>query len=256
MTTLAQSLNWCGTSMSTETRRIVVSGINVDVVRKPIKNLHLGVYPPAGRVRVAAPPAVSDDAVRLAVIGKLGWIRRQRAKYAAQPRQSEREMVSGESHYFLGQRYRLRVIPDDGAARVTVRNRGTLELRIRPETDAAARERVLHRWYRERLRELSAPLVAKWQTILGVEAAQVRIKKMKTKWGSCNVSPRRIWLNLELAKKPALCLEYVVVHELVHLIERNHTDRFVSLLDKHLPNWRQHRQALNDGPLAHDGWNY
>ncbi len=242
--------------MATETRRIVVGGIAVDVVRKPIKNLHLGVYPPAGRVRVAVPPTVSDDAVRLAVIGKLGWIKRQRANFAAQPRQSEREMVSGESHYFLGRRYRLRVIPSEGAARVVLRNRTTLELHIRPETDAARRERALHRWYRERLRDLAMPLVRKWEAILGVRAAGVGIKKMKTKWGTCTIEARRIWLNLELAKKPPMCLEYLIVHELAHLIERNHTDRFVALMDRHLPNWRQHRQELNAAPLAHDSWGY
>lgn len=242
--------------MATETRRIVVGGIAVDVVRKPIKNLHLGVYPPAGRVRVAVPPTVSDDAVRLAVIGKLGWIKRQRANFAAQPRQSEREMVSGESHYFLGRRYRLRVIPSEGAARVVLRNRTTLELHIRPETDAAGRERALHRWYRERLRDLAMPLVRKWEAILGVQAAGVGIKKMKTKWGTCTIEARRIWLNLELAKKPPMCLEYLIVHELAHLIERNHTDRFVALMDRHLPNWRQHRQELNAAPLAHDSWGY
>lgn len=242
--------------MATETRRIVVSGIDVEVVRKPIKNLHLGVYPPAGRVRVAVPPTVSDDAVRLAVIGKLGWIKRQREKFAAQPRQSEREMVSGESHYFLGRRYRLRVIPSDGAARVVLRNRSTLELHVHQDINAAARERVLQRWYRERLRELATPLVRKWEAILDVQAADVGIKKMKTRWGTCTVEARRIWLNLELVKKPPRCVEYLIVHELAHLIERHHDDRFVALMDRHLPNWRQHRQELNAAPLAHDSWSY
>jgi predicted metal-dependent hydrolase len=239
-----------------ETKRLIVSGIDVEVVRKPIKNLHLGVYPPAGRVRVAAPPTVSDDAVRLAVIGKLGWIRRQREKFVAQPRQSEREMVSGESHYFLGRRYRLRVIPHDGAGTVVIRNRAILEMHARAELDAAGRERLLHRWYRERLRELAQPLVAKWEVIRSVKAAGVGIKKMKTKWGTCTVEARRIWLNLELAKKPPLCLEYLIVHELSHLIERHHNDRFISLMDRHLPNWRQHRQELNAAPLAHENWGY
>ena len=235
---------------------MVVSGIAVDIVRKQIKNLHLGVYPPAGRVRVAAPLAVSDDAVRLAVIGKLGWIKRQREKFATQPRQSEREMVSGESHYFLGRRYRLRVIPNDGHARVAICNRGALELYTHPDTDAAGREKALHRWYRDQLRELALPLMTKWEAVLGVKASGLGIKKMKTKWGTCTVEVRRIWLNLELAKKPLRCLEYLIVHELIHLIERHHNDRFVNLMSLHLPNWRQHRQELNKAPLAHESWSY
>lgn len=242
--------------MNTEADLITVSGVDVHVVRKAIKNLHLGVYPPNGRVRLAAPLAVSDDAVRLAVVGKLGWIRKQQAKFAAQPRQQEREMVSGESHYFLGKRYRLRVVKRDGPGRVQLRNRTTLELHVRSESGAKDRERVLQCWYRERLREIVPPVLEKWETILGVEAAEWGIKKMKTKWGACNAEARRIWLNLELAKKPVHCLEYLVVHELTHLIEQHHNDRFISLMDRHLPNWRLHRRELNSAPLGHDSWTY
>ncbi len=242
--------------MSTESTEIRVSGLAVRIVRKDIKNLHLGVYPPIGRVRVAAPLSVSDDAVRLAVIGKLGWIKKQRAKFAAQARQTDREMVSGESHYFLGQRYRLRVVQRDGPSRVVLRNRSTLELQIRSECEAKERERVLRRWYRERMRELVPPLLAKWEMNLGVRAGAVGIKKMKTKWGACSLDARRIWLNLELVKKPVQCLEYLIVHELAHLIERHHNDRFVLLMDRHLPNWRLHRQELNSAPLGHESWSY
>ena len=242
--------------MNTERHEIRVSGLSVEIVRKAIKNLHLGVYPPNGRVRVAAPIAVSDDAVRLAVIGKLGWIKRQQAKFAVQPRQTKREMVSGESHYFLGRRYRLRVIEHDGPGRVVLRNRVTLELHVPRKSGAQGRERVLQRWYRERLRELVPSLLLKWEAILGVQAASWGIKRMKTKWGGCTVGARRIWLNLELAKKPVQCLEYLIVHELAHLIERHHNDRFVSLMDRHLPHWRLHRQELNSAPLGHDSWSY
>ena len=159
---------------------------------------------------------VSDDAVRLAVIGKLGWIKRQRAQVRRdQPRQSQREMVSGESHYFLGRRYRLRVVEHEGPGRVVLRTRTHARTaRARRNRCAAHASRVLQRWYRERLRELVPPLLAKWEAILGVQAADWGIKKMKTKWGTCNVEARRIWLNLELAKKPARCLEYIIVHEL------------------------------------------
>jgi predicted metal-dependent hydrolase len=202
------------------------------------------------------PLTVTDEAVRLAVVGKLGWIKRQRAKFKAQPRQSAREMVSGESHFFLGTRYRLRVIQQDGAPGVVLRNRSSMELHVRPGTSAEQRERVLHRWYRHQLKELIPPILEKWQAALGIQVADWRIKKMKTKWGTCSVEARRIWLNLELAKKPVQCLEYVVVHELVHLIERHHNDRFVSIMDKHLPQWRLHKQELNAAPLAQEAWDY
>jgi predicted metal-dependent hydrolase len=199
---------------------------------------------------------VSNEAVRLAVIGKLGWIKRQRSKFEGQTRQSRREMVSGESQYFLGRRYRLRVIEQKGAGRVVVKNRRTFELHVRPRSGQENREQVLQRWYRERLRELIPPLLTKWEMILGVQPAAWGIKRMKTKWGACNVKAQRIWLNLELAKKPVQCLEYIVVHELMHLIERHHNDRFISLMDRHLPHWRLHRQELNSAPLAHDTWSY
>ncbi len=242
--------------MSTESHQITIHGLAVSVVRKSIKNLHLGVYPPHGRVRVAVPLRVSDEAVRLAVIGKLRWIKRQRARFDAQPRQSQREMVSGESHYFLGQRYRLRVISHDGASRVLVRNKSVIELHVRPDTSAEQRERVLQRWYRQQLKELIPPLLEKWQAALSVRVTDWGVKKMKTRWGTCNAEARRIWLNLELAKKPVQCLEYIVVHELAHLIERRHNDRFIAIMEEHLPQWRLHRAELSAAPLAHETWGY
>ena len=195
--------------MTTESHHITVSGIKVEVVRKDIKNLHLGVYPPHGRVRVAAPMVISDDAVRLAVIEKLAWIKRQRAKFAEQPRQSKREMVSGESHYFLGKRYRLRVHNHDGRAKVAVRGIASLDLFAPPGTASEQREAILSRWYRGQLKELIPPLLQKWQAILSVQVAGWGIKKMKTKWGSCNTATKRVWFNLELAKKPPQCLDYI-----------------------------------------------
>jgi len=242
--------------MITDKSQIRVSGVPVEIVRKGIKNLHLGVYPPHGRVRVAAPLRVSDAAVRLAVVGKLGWIKRQRARFEAQPRQSEREMVSGESHYFLGQRYRLRVVTYEGPAKVIARNKSIIELHVRRESSAEQRERVLQRWYRQQLKELIPPLLEKWQPALGVQADEWAIKKMKTKWGACNVKVRRIWLNLELAKKPAQCLEYIIVHELLHLLERQHNDNFFALMNEYLPQWRSRRSELNAAPLAHARWSY
>jgi predicted metal-dependent hydrolase len=242
--------------MNTKKVEISVSGLAVQIVRKDIKNLHLGVYPPNGRVRVAAPLALSDDAVRLAIISRLGWIKRQRAKFEEQPRQSKREMVTGESHYFLGQRYRLHVVNHNGAPIVVVRNKSTIEIHVRQQITFEQRERLLQRWYRQQLKSLIPPLLGKWQNTLGVQVADWGVKKMKTKWGSCNTGSRRVWFNLELAKKPVQCLEYIVVHELAHLSERYHSDRFVALLEQHLPTWRTWREMLNHAPLAHENWSY
>jgi predicted metal-dependent hydrolase len=236
--------------------RITVSGLSVDVLRKDIKNLHLGVYPPHGRVRVAAPLMVSDEAVRLAVIGKLGWIKRQQAKFENQQRQSQREMVSGESHYFLGRRYRLRVHEHTSSVGVALGGQAWLDLFVRPGTTSEQREAVLHRWYRAQLKMLIPPLLEKWQQIMGVQVAYWGIKRMKTKWGTCNAAARRVWFNLELAKKPEQCIEYVVAHELTHLLERHHNERFTGLLDQYLPNWRALRDELNHSTLSHDHWSY
>ena len=233
-----------------------VGGIPVEVVRKDIKNLHVGVYPPNGRVRVAAPLYLDDDAVRLAVITRLGWIHRQQEGFARQDRQSQRELVSGESHYFEGRRYRLNVLECGGRPPVRLTNNTTMTLRVRPESDRAAREAALDRWYRRQLRVRLPALLAKWEPRIGVRVGEVRIKKMKTCWGSCNQEAGRVWLNLELAKKQPSCLEYILVHEMVHLIERRHNDRFRDLMDRHMPQWRMHRDALNRAPLAHAEWEY
>jgi predicted metal-dependent hydrolase len=242
--------------MTTSRHQIAVGGISVEIVRKNIKNLHLGVYPPDGRVRVAAPLAVNDEAVRLAVIGKLGWIRRQQARFQGQPRQSAREMVAGESHYYLGRRYRLRVVEAVGPCRVELRGKTVIHLQARPNATAEQRTAALQRWYREQMSALVPPLVEKWEAALGVQVAEWRIKRMKTKWGSCTPTARRIWLNLELVKKPPRCLEYIVVHEMVHLLERHHNERFLGLMEEYLPQWRGFRDELNAAPLAQESWDY
>ena len=242
--------------MTIESHHITVSDVDVEVVRKDIKNLHLGVYPPNGRVRVAAPLILSDEAVRLAVIEKLAWIKRQQTKFVEQPRQSQREMVNGESHYFQGQRYRLRVYEEDCPPRVALHSIAYLDLVIRLGSSAEQREAVLLRWYREQLKLLVPPLMGKWQPLFGVEVAAWGIKKMKTKWGTCNREARRIWLNLELAKKPVHCLEFILVHEMVHLLERHHNERFTALMDRFMPQWRLCRDELNQSVLGHDEWTY
>ncbi len=242
--------------MTTERHTLEVRGIPIEIVRKDIKNLHLGVYPPSGRVRVAAPLRLDDDAVRLAVISRLGWIRRQQAEFEKQPRQSEREYVGGESHYFEGRRYRLDVVEIDAAPGVLLKNRVVMQLRVRPGSDQLKRGEVLHAWYRRMLRERAAGLVEGWAPEVGVEVPDWGIRKMKTRWGTCNADAPRIWLNLELVKKPVECIEYIVVHELVHLVERHHNDRFRDRMDALIPNWRSRRALLNQTPLAHENWTY
>lgn len=228
----------------------------VDVVRKNIKNLHLAVYPPTGRVRVAVPLRVSDEAVRMAVITRLAWIKRQQAKFKGQERQSEREFVTGESHYFQGRRYRLNVVYQNGPARVVIRNKSTIDLFVREGSDTSQRERVFLAWYRRQLKALIPPLIEKWESIIGVKVAEWGVKQMKTKWGTCTIKAHRIWLNLELVKKPVQCLEYIVVHEMVHLLERHHNDRFAARMDSFMPNWREVKVILRGFPLGHEVWGY
>jgi predicted metal-dependent hydrolase len=236
--------------------QITVNGLVVDVVRKDIKNLHLAVYPPNGRIRVAAPLRVDDEAVRLAVISRLAWIKRQQSKFDGQERQSAREYVSRESHYYQGNRYLLNVVYHDAPPKVVIRNKTTLDLFVRTGSDTAQRERALLAWYRKRLKHMIPPLIAKWEAIIGVEVADWGVKQMKTRWGTCNVEARRIWLNLELVKKPVHCLEFITVHEIVHLLERHHNDRFVAYMDKFMPQWRLFRDELNRAPLGHATWDY
>ena len=242
--------------MSTDRHTITVSDLDVEVVRKEIKNLHLGVYPPAGRVRIAVPDHVNDEAVRLAIVDKLPWIHRQRRAFAEQARQSDREMVNGESHFVFGHRYRLRVIEVNAPPTVTIRGKTNLLLQVRPSSSGQKRAEILNHWYRQQLRLRLPDLIAHWEPIIGVVVANWGIKRMKTRWGTCNIGARRIWINLELAKKPPQCLEYIVVHEMVHLLERHHNDRFRQLMGGFFPQWEQARATLKQAPLGHEDWQY
>lgn len=234
--------------------QIIVNDIVIDVVRKDIKNLHLAVYPPTGRVRIATPIKVDDEAVRLFAISKLAWIKKNQAKYINQERQSERKYVSGESHYYWGQRYLLNVIQHSGYPKVVIRNKKYIDLYVRDNYTTEQRENVMTNWYRKNLKEQIPAMIEKWQKVVGVEVADWEVKKMKTKWGTCNRDAKRIWLNLELAKKPEHCVEYIIVHEMVHFLERNHTDRFVACMDKFMPAWRNHKKELNQLILKHEEW--
>ena len=235
---------------------IDIRGISVEVVRKEIKNFHISVHPPNGRVRVSAPLYFDDDTIRIAVISRLGWIRRKQEAFTKQDRQSQREFVTGESHYFAGRRYRLDVVEHDCPPKVWLPNNTKIALSVRPGSDRDTREAVVHRWYRQHLQTQLPPLLEKWEPKIGVSVNDVRIRKMKTLWGSCNVEAKRIWLNLELAKKPESCLVYILVHEMVHLLERQHNDRFHALMDRFLPQWQTSRDQLNRAPLAHENWQY
>jgi len=187
--------------------QITLGNISIDVVRKDIKNLHLGVYPPNGRVRIASPLKIDDEAVRLFAISKMAWIKKHQLKFEAQQRQSKRQFVSGESHYYKGNRYLLNVIYHNAAPKVEIRNKTYIDLYIRVGSTLEQREKVLTEWYRRQLKDQIPPLIDKWQKIIGVEVSDWGIKKMKTKWGTCTIEKRRIWLNLELAKKSKQCLD-------------------------------------------------
>lgn len=241
--------------MSTASAYLTVSGIDVDVVYKDIKNLHIGVYPPMGRVRVAAPDALDDDQVRLAVVSRLPWIKRRREELQAAQRQTMREMVTGESHYVWGSRLRLKLIERPGRAHIEV-DGDRLLLYAPVETTAEQRRQVLDRWYRDQLRRALPDLIEKWERKIRVTVPKWSVRRMKTKWGSCNRESGHIWFNVELAKKHPECLEYLVVHEMAHLLERSHGPRFTKLMDKYLPDWRTRRDQLNAAPLPDEQWTW
>lgn len=238
----------------TYTHHLHISGLSIEVVQKEIKNLYISVHPPDGRIRVSAPLHFDEDTLRMAVITRLPWIKRKQSEFRNQERQSEREFVTGETHYFAGKPYRLTLIEKDEPPTVRCLNNTRIVLTVRPGTSRAKKEAVFHQWYRQYLQTEIPPLLTKWSPKLGVTVAEVRIKRMKTLWGSCNITAKRIWLNLELAKKPHSCLRYVLVHEMVHLLEKYHNARFYRLMDTHLPQWRTYRDQLNRTALAHEHW--
>ena len=242
--------------MNISSQIITVSDIPVEIVRKNIKNIHLGVYPPEGNVRISVPSHITNENVRLAIVSRLSWIKKRQEEFKKQPRQTEREYVAGESHYFQGKRYILEVIERNGKHSFSLKNNARMLLHVSPNTTKENRALVVNNWYRQQLKKIIPDLLEKWQPIVGKEVKSWGVKKMKTKWGSCNIVDRRIWINLELAKKSPECLEYILVHELVHLHERQHNDNFRYLMDKYLPQWRQSRDTLKSEPLAYEDWSY
>lgn len=239
--------------MSTSSGYLSIRGLDIDVVYKDIKNLHIGVYPPLGRVRVAAPKRLDDDQVRLAVIRRLPWINRRREQLRAAERQSEREMITGETHYVWGRRYRLKVMERPGRTHFEVDGDRFL-LYTPSETPSERRREYLDQWYRQQLREALPDLIAEWEERLELSVPKWSIRHMKTKWGSCNRESRHIWFNVQLAQKDPRNLEYILVHEMTHYAERQHGARFTELMDARLPDWRSRREDLNAAPLRTEKW--
>ena len=237
------------------TEQIQIGDLVVDVIFKDIKNVHLSVHPPTGRVRIAAPKRMKLDTIRVYAISKLDWIKKNQAKMRAQERETPREYLERESHYVWGKRYLLKLQETDQVPSVELKHNQLL-LTVRPGSDAKKKESTLSAWYRDEVRKAAEPLIAKWEKKLQVRSAKCFVQRMKTKWGSCNPSTRSIRLNSDLAKKPRECLEYIIVHELVHLLEPSHNARFISLMDKFMPNWKHIREELNRSPLSHVEWEY
>ncbi len=224
---------------------IVVENIVVDIVKKDIRNLHLRVLPPTGRVRVTAPIRLNDKFIRLFVMSKLSWIKKHQLKFESMPPAQVYEFVTGEMHYYQGRQHELNVIYHDSASRVDLLDDSRINLYVRMGSDRTHREKILTEWYRRALKQQLQALIEKWQYVIGVEVSSWSVKKMKTRWGSCIVNSRRICFNLELAKKPLSCLEFIVVHELTHLLERYHNARFKALMDSFMPEWRVFQRELN-----------
>lgn len=236
--------------------QLSLSDLTIDVVRKNIKNMHLSVYPPTGRVRIAAPLNIDDDAVRLFAISKLAWIKKHQRNFEKQERQTPRVFDTRESHYFQGRRYLLRVSEQEAPAKVSLKTKNFLDLQIRPNATVEQRQSIINEWYRAELKQLIQPIIDKWETKMNVSVDYWQVKQMKTKWGTCNIEKKRIWINLELAKKPIRCLEYIVVHEMVHLLERHHNDKFLYYINSFLPNWKELKNELNTMPVSHGDWSY
>jgi predicted metal-dependent hydrolase len=235
--------------------QITVGEVTVDVVHKDIKNVHLSVHPPTGQVTISAPVHMNLETVRLFAIARVGWIRQQQDKLNQQDRETPREFVNRESHYVWGERYLMKVIEAEAPPAIELKH-SRMVFQIRPGTDTDKKKELLDGWYRAQVRESIQPLLATWEQRIGVKASGVSVRRMKTKWGSCNPTAKTILLNTDLAKKPRECLEYIVVHELVHLVEPTHNERFTTQMDQHMPKWRSHRQLLNSLPVRHENWGY
>ena len=234
--------------------KLKTSDLQIEIVRKDIKNIHLGVYPPDGRIRVSVPLATSDETLRIFLITKSSWIKKQKGIFSKQERQTKREYVSGESHYIFGKKYQLTVKNSEAKQEIKITKKKSIELTVKSKTTIYQKQVMFEKFYRGELEKIIPKLLEKWEKKVGVKVKEVRIKKMKTKWGTCNTKDKRIWLNLELAKQPFHCIDYLFVHELVHFKERKHSERFLQLLEKAYPKWRQSKEELNQGILSYFEW--
>jgi predicted metal-dependent hydrolase len=241
--------------MSINQESFTIGSVEIDVVRKDIKNMHLAVYPPHGRVRLAAPVNTDLEVLRLFSISKLGWLKKNIKTFQLQARETARDYVTGESHYLKGKRYLLKIVHHKGYNKIEVLG-DKIVFYTKETSTKEDRSKVFKEWYRKELKKQIPILLSKWEDIVGVSTNEWGVKQMKTKWGACNIEAKRVWLNLELAKKPTICLEYILVHELVHLLERNHNDKFIAHMDKFMPKWRLHRNELNSLPIVHNDWGY
>lgn len=232
-----------------------LADLDIEVIQKDIKNVHLSVYPPDGHVRVSVPRHMPLDTLRAFLVTKVTWIRDEQRNFRAQERREPPLYIDRESHYIWGERYLLQVVERDAPPSVEL-GRGTLTLAVRPGSDAAKRDEVLAFWYRDRVREVVGELLPVWERRIGIKADKIFVQRMKTKWGSCNPRQRAIRLNTELAKRPRTCLEYILVHELMHLHEPTHNTHFRDLMDLHMPTWRDIREELNRQPLSSEEWGY
>jgi predicted metal-dependent hydrolase len=230
--------------MTTKKEVLSFGNLKIEVTHKNIKNVHLSVHPPQGRVTVSAPTSMDLETIRLFTIAKLGWIRKQQKKFLEQKREVDRDFVTRESHYYVGERYLLKVVEEDLAPAIELKHR-TLVMYVRPGATREQKESLMQGWYRKQLKEIASPMMKKWSKKLQIEVNEICIRAMKTKWGTCNEEAKRIWLNTELAKKSLESIEYVLVHEMVHFLERKHNDIFIGYMDKFLPKWRGIKQELN-----------
>jgi predicted metal-dependent hydrolase len=232
---------------------LTLGSITVDVVKKDIKNVHLSVYPPAGDVRISAPLRMNLETIRVFAVSKLGWIKEQRKKIVGQERETPRNYSERESHYVWGKRYLLKVVERDCPAEVSLQHK-RIVLQVRPAWSRERKQECLDTWYRGQIRAAVPEIIERWESVLGVKVERVFIRRMRTKWGSCSRASASIRLNTDLAKKPRECLEYIVVHEMAHVVEPTHNARFIALMDRVMPNWIQYRQLLNQLPVRYENW--
>ena len=235
------------------TQTIRLGELSIRVTKKDIKNVHLSVHPPNGRITLVAPTATRLDVARAYAISRLGWIRQQQEKLKNQARETRRRFIERESHYLWGRQHLLTVISRDIKPSVSLGHK-RIALTVRPGSDAQKRADIIHEWHKSLLHKVVPPIIAKWETKLKVEVSGYFLQRMKTKWGSCNHRTRHIRLNSELVKKPKDLLEYVIVHEMVHLLEPTHSERFIEILSRHYPTWREARAELNELPLTAEVW--